>query len=81
MYYLYLLICEDGSLYTGVTNNLAQRFQKHVSNKGSRYVRSRHPVAIIYSERFRSKSCVLKREAEIKKLPRARKLALINSQR
>jgi putative endonuclease len=77
MHYVYLLLCQDGSLYAGVTNNLTQRFRKHALGKGSRYVRSRKPVAIVYSERFRSKSNALKREAEIKKWHRAKKLALV----
>jgi len=77
MYYVYLLLCQDGSLYAGVASNLIRRFQQHTLGKGSRYVRSRKPVAIVYSERFRSKSNALKREAEIKKWHRAKKLALV----
>ncbi|MDD3647388.1 MAG: GIY-YIG nuclease family protein [Candidatus Dojkabacteria bacterium] len=66
MYYIYILLCKDNSLYTGFTTDIAKRLEDHRSGRGSKYVRSRLPVKLIYSERFRSKSRAMKREAQIK---------------
>lgn len=68
-----MLRCKDGSFYCGITNDLAKRELAHNSGKGSKYVYSRGGGTIIYSEVFNSKSEALKREAEIKKLPRNKK--------
>ena len=76
MYFVYILECSDGSFYTGITNNLEQRILTHESGKGSKYVRSRLPVKLIYQEECLTKSKALKREFEIKNLPRAKKLEL-----
>ena len=74
---VYLLRCSDGSLYTGITNDLPQRLKTHASGKASKYTRSRLPVRLAYSESQRSKSAALKREAAIKRLRRAEKEQLI----
>ncbi len=74
---LYLLRCSDGSLYTGVTNDLSKRLKAHDSGKASRYTRSRLPVTLAYTEPQRSKSSALKREAAIKRLRRSEKLRLV----
>jgi predicted GIY-YIG superfamily endonuclease len=74
---VYLLRCSDGSLYTGITNDLPKRLKTHASGKASRYTRSRLPVALVYTEAKRSKSLALKREAAIKRLPRIKKDALV----
>lgn len=74
---VYILRCADGSLYTGVTNNLAQRLSRHQSGKGARYTRSRLPVELVFSRRMRDKSEALKREIQIKRLTRPEKLGLI----
>ncbi len=74
---VYLLRCSDGSLYTGITNDLPKRLKAHASGKASRYTRSRLPVTLAYTEAQRSKSSALKREAAIKRLRRAEKLALV----
>ena len=79
MYFVYILECIDGSLYTGYTNNLKQRFAKHVAGKGGHYTRSRKPTRICYSEEHATRSSALRREAEIKSWARIKKLQLIQS--
>lgn len=74
---VYLLRCRDGSLYTGITNNLPKRLQAHAAGKASRYTRSRLPIQLAYTEPQRSHSQALKREAAIKKLSRRQKDDLI----
>jgi putative endonuclease len=74
---VYLLRCSDGSLYTGITNDLPKRLKAHAAGKASRYTRSRLPVKLAYSEPQRSKSAALKREAAIKRLRRAEKDRLL----
>ena len=73
MWTLYILRCGDGSLYTGITNDLAKRLEEHSLGKASRYTRSRLPVKLVYRERRRSRSSALKREYRIKQWPRAKK--------
>ena len=74
---VYLLRCRDGSLYTGITNDLPKRLKVHAAGKASRYTRSRLPVTLAYTEPQPSKSRALKREAAIKKLSRRQKDDLI----
>ena len=74
---VYLLRCRDGSLYTGITNDLPKRLKLHAAGKASRYTRSRLPVSLAYTEPQPSRSCALKREAAIKKLSRRHKESLI----
>ena len=76
-WHLYILRCRDNSLYTGITNDVEKRFQAHQSGKGAKYTRGRGPLELVYREECGDHSAALKREAEIKKLPRERKLALI----
>ncbi len=77
-WYVYILKCNDNSLYTGITNNLNKRVATHNSGKGAKYTKTRTPVSLIYKESFETKAESLKREIEIKKLNRKEKLALIN---
>ena len=70
---VYLLRCRDGSLYTGITNDLDRRLKAHAAGKASRYTRSRLPVTLAYSEPQPSKSAALKREAAIKRLQKCGK--------
>jgi putative endonuclease len=79
MYYLYILRCADGSLYTGITTNLKRRFQEHKNKKGGKYTKSHAVKAIVHTERFATRSAALKREAEIKSWPRHKKLMLIQN--
>ena len=74
---VYILHCSDGSLYTGITNDLPKRLKAHATGRASKYTRSRLPVKLVYSEPQRSKSAALKREAAIKGLRRAQKDRLV----
>lgn len=78
---VYLLRCRDGSLYTGITNDLLRRLRAHAAGKASRYTRSRLPVEVVYTEPQPSKSTALKREAAIKKLRRREKETLLAASR
>jgi putative endonuclease len=77
-YYVYILICHNGSYYTGSTNNVDKRFKDHLEGRGARYTKSHKPEKIAYQETFSTKSEALRREAEIKKWPRKKKESLIN---
>ena len=76
-YYVYILKCADGSLYTGITTDVARRFAEHKNGSGAHYTRSHMPVKIVYTEKRNDRSRAQKREAEIKKLSRVLKLKLI----
>lgn len=76
-YYVYLLKCNDNSLYCGYTTDLKARIKTHNSGKGAKYTRSRLPVSLFYYEECEDKSKALKRECEIKKLSREKKEKLI----
>ena len=75
---VYILRCGDDSLYTGISNDVPARVERHNSGKGARYTRSRLPVALVWKRRVKDQSAALKLEAKLKKLPRAGKLGLIN---
>ncbi len=76
-YYVYILKCNDNTLYTGYTDDPERRLQVHNAGKGAKYTRSRLPVELVYQEAQPDKSTALRREAAIKRLSRAQKLALI----
>ena len=76
---LYILKCCDGSLYTGITNDIPRRVGQHNAGTASRYTRSRLPVELIYKERCRNKSGALKKECRIKDLTRKEKEEYINT--
>jgi acyl-CoA thioesterase len=76
-WHVYMLRCRDGSLYTGVTNDLDQRVRRHAAGDGSRYTRSRLPVKLVHQERVKDRGSALRREAALKRLKRTEKLALI----
>jgi len=74
--------CSDGTLYTGITNDLERRIAAHNSGSdGARYTRSRRPVKLVYAEKSTSKSAAASLEFRIKKLPRAKKLELLKGKR
>jgi putative endonuclease len=75
MYFLYILLCSDNTLYTGITNNLEKRMNTHSEGKGSKYVRSRSPFKVIYKEICADKSSACKRESEIKSWTRKEKIS------
>ncbi len=77
MYYVYILLCCDNSLYTGYTTNLDHRVKDHNEGKGSKYVRSKLPAKLIYSEEFKTKSEALKREIQIKGWSRGKKIEIL----
>ena len=74
---VYMLVCADGTLYTGMTNDLDARIAVHNSGKGARYTRSRLPVRLVYSEPATDRGSAASREAQLKSLSRSEKLALI----
>jgi len=76
--FVYLLRCADGTLYTGWTYAIARRVQAHQDGRGARYTRTRRPVELIYRERCASRRAAMRREIEIKKMSRARKLRMAN---
>jgi putative endonuclease len=77
LYFVYILECADGSLYTGITTDVARRFAEHQSGIGSHFTRARGATRIVYSEEQPHRSAAQKREAEIKSWPRIKKLALV----
>jgi putative endonuclease len=74
MWYVYILLCSDNSLYTGYSDNPDQRFIDHKNGKGAKYTRSHPPIKIIYTEKYETKSEAMKREAEIKSWTRKEKI-------
>ena len=76
-WFVYILRCGDGTLYTGITSDIEKRFKAHSSGKGAKYTRGRGPLNLVYKEACVDHSAALKREAEIKKLSREEKEKLI----
>lgn len=72
-WFVYILKCNDGSLYTGITNNLNKRLLAHEKGNGAKYTRGKGPFNIVYKEQYDSRSDASKREFEIKKLSRQEK--------
>ncbi len=77
MYFLYIIQCEDGSLYTGITTNVERRFKEHQNKTGAHYTSAKKVVKVVYTEEHLNRSTASKREAEIKKWTREKKLELI----
>jgi len=77
-WWVYMLHCADGSLYTGITTDLSRRLAEHNGERagGARYTRCRRPVTLVWQESARDRSSALRREAELKRLPRRRKQVL-----
>src|SRR5258706_109645 len=80
-WFLYILRCSDGSLYTGITKDVKRRRQQHNAGTASRYTRSRRPVKMIYQETHPDQSSALKREAAIKAMNRREKLTMIHKRK
>lgn len=76
VWHCYLLECADGTLYTGITNDLKRRLAAHNTGRGASYTRGRRPVLLLLSEMLPDRAAALRREAAIKRLPRSRKLQL-----
>lgn len=81
MYVVYILECGNGTLYTGITTDLERRFAEHAAGKGkgSNYTRAKKALRIVYQEKCADRSAASKREAAIKKMSRAEKLAIVQS--
>lgn len=79
VWFLYILRCKDGSLYTGITTDVAKRLEAHRSGKGAKYTRGRGPLELLYQEECGTHSQALKREYEVKNLTRQEKEQLILS--
>ncbi len=79
MYFVYILECKDGSIYTGITTDVERRFAEHKNGKGGHYTSSRKAKKLLYSEKQKDRSHALKREAEIKRWTREKKLDLVQS--
>ena len=77
-WFVYIILCNDDSLYTGITTNLEDRLLKHQSGLGAKYTRSHGAKQIIFSETHRTRAKALVREIEIKKLSRKEKVKLVN---
>lgn len=77
MYFVYIMECKDGSLYTGITTNVKRRFAEHKGGIGGHYTSAKGVVRIVHAERHPDRSSALKRESEIKDWRRGKKLALI----
>lgn len=81
IWFVYMVRCSDGTLYTGITKDLEKRIATHNSGKnGARYTRSRRPVRLVYSEQAESKAAAARLEFQIKKLKRSKKNNLINTE-
>lgn len=77
-HFVYMLVCGDGSFYTGYTTNVEERLQAHKEGRGAKYTKGRGPLRLVYTEEFSEKSSAMKREWEIKhRLTRKEKEALI----
>lgn len=77
-WYVYMLSCRDGTLYTGITDDLERRLERHNTGKGAKYIRGRAPVTLVYHETLETKGEALRREHALKQLKRSEKLSLID---
>jgi len=79
MFFVYMVLCSDKTLYTGYTKDLDKRIKEHNEGKrGSKYTKSRRPVKLIYKEKYLDKSSAMKREYQIKQLSKKEKLKLLH---
>jgi len=76
---LYIIQCRDGSLYTGITTDIFRRVKEHNAKKGAFYTQNKTPVKLVYQEAMANQSEARKREAQIKRLEKSEKLALIET--
>ena len=78
-YYVYILLCKDGSYYTGYAKDVKRRVEQHRKGQGARYTRMREPEKLVYVEECNSRGEAMKREREIKSLSHSKKQRLVNS--
>jgi putative endonuclease len=81
MWHLYIIQCADNTLYTGITTDIPRRIQEHNLKSGGSYTQSRTPVELVYQESHPTRSAASKREIQIKRWTREKKLELIQEQR
>ncbi len=79
LYFVYILVCHDGTFYTGYTPNLLRRLKAHNQKQGAKYTKARLPVFLLYHEVFLDRHEALSREYQIKQLSRTQKLELVTS--
>lgn len=79
-WYLYILRCGDGTLYTGITTDVEKRLEQHRTGKGAKYTRGRSPLELVYREECGTHSDALKRELAVKRLPRAKKERMLGQE-
>lgn len=79
MWSVYILRCSDGTLYTGITNDLERRVKAHNDGTGAKYTKGRGPVVVVHTESYEDRSSASKREIAIKRMTRSEKLRLIGS--
>jgi len=77
-YYVYILLCKDGSYYTGYAKDVKQRVEQHRKGHGARYTRMHEPEKMVYVEEFDSLTKAMKREREIKSFSHSKKQRLVN---
>ncbi|MDH5362331.1 MAG: GIY-YIG nuclease family protein [Aigarchaeota archaeon] len=78
-YHVYIILCEDGSYYTGYARNVRSRFNQHLRGTGSRYTRTHKPQKLVYVERFDRRVEAIRRERQVKRLNHSQKLKLVRS--
>ncbi|NIP25897.1 MAG: GIY-YIG nuclease family protein [Phycisphaerae bacterium] len=78
-WYVYMIRCRDGSLYTGIATDVERRFAEHQSNVGAKYLRGRGPLTLVFKQRIGQRSWALKVEQGIKRLPKKKKEALVET--
>ena len=78
-WYLYMVRCRDGSLYTGIATNVESRLAEHRANKGAKYLRGRGPLKLVFKKRIGEKGRALKIEQQVKNLPKHKKHALVKT--
>lgn len=79
-YYLYILRCSDNSLYCGIAKDIDKRLKEHQSGKkGSKYLRSKKPFKLVYSEKYKDKKTAMQREFEVKSWPKSKKESFISN--
>jgi len=80
-HYVYVILCEDGSFYTGYTKNLDARIKLHMKGKGARYTRIHKPKKLVYFEEYSLRAEAMRRERKMKTLRHSQKLKLVNSKK
>ncbi len=79
-WYVYIIVCSDNSLYTGITTDIKRRFRQHVEGKGAKYFRGREALQVLYLENGHSRSSAAKREFHIKAMNRKDKASVVSHQ-